>query len=93
MTSNLDEDMEGLELFDEEEEGETENNTSTTQAQHNKNKVELEKKETPAKVRRNFYIREDLDERLNDLSDKTELSKSQLVDKALSFLFDNIELK
>ncbi|MFO7818622.1 MAG: ribbon-helix-helix domain-containing protein [Halanaerobacter sp.] len=99
MTNQVDEELEGLNLFDEENDTNTtqteednKNNTNATQVQHN-NKIELERKESQSKVRRNFYIREDLDEQLNDLASKTNLSKSKLVNRALSFLIENVELK
>ena len=58
-----------------------------------KQTIKLKEKNTPSKARRNFYIREDLDAKLNELSNRTELSKSELVDKALLHLFENLELE
>lgn len=61
--------------------------------QRSKETIKLKEKNTPSKARRNFYIREDLDAKLNELSNRTELSKSELVDKALLHLFENLELE
>lgn len=45
------------------------------------------------KVRRTYYLKESIIEKLDIISNKTDKNKSFIVEKALKFLFDNAEIK
>ncbi len=53
--------------------------------------IKIPDKKSNEKIRRNFYIKKDLDQSLNRLSKQTGTSKSELVDIAVEFLINNYQ--
>ncbi|TDX43792.1 ribbon-helix-helix domain-containing protein [Orenia marismortui] len=53
--------------------------------------IKIPDKKSNEKIRRNFYIKKDLDQSLNRLSKQTGTSKSELVDIAVEFLISNYQ--
>ena len=51
------------------------------------------KKDTNDKLRRNFYISSQVDNYLNRISKKTNRSKSELVEKAIKIMQQEVEIK
>lgn len=71
----------------------TKHNTSNNTQHNTNNQITLNKNTTVKKVRRNFYINEKIDKRLNNLSKQSNKSKSELVEIALDNLIENVHIE
>ncbi|MFW6229844.1 MAG: CopG family transcriptional regulator [Halanaerobium sp.] len=55
--------------------------------------IDILKSKEDQKVKRTYYIKQDHDKRLNELSRKSGRDKSELIRMAIDFLYENANLK